>query len=142
MDFMLGENWDRNPIDGSYYSEEVTYNQLKMMQNWLKNNSEDTYSAWSQMADKKDIHGGTLGDLGGLNISKNSNGSIELTGFEGMTTEEVAGKIASAYGVTLEGGKMLLADFKNTSLDLRRELNANDFDTGFKNSFETLKTVD
>jgi hypothetical protein len=93
------------------------------------------------MAEGKDIHGDKLGDLGGLTIGKNADGSIALNGFEGMTSEEVAQRIAAAYGVTDEAGKMLLTDFKNYSLNLARELNANDFETAFKDSLGELNTI-
>lgn len=136
-DFMFGKDWDKD-LEG-----DVLLNRIKHYRDWLKNNSEDTYSAWKDIAEGRSITGGQLNydALGTLRITKNANGSIDLNGFEGMTSKEVAGRIAEAYGTSELGGDVLLTGFKNYSLDLKKELNINDFNTALQDSIAGLKYI-
>jgi hypothetical protein len=49
--------------------------------------------------------------------------------------------ISDAYNVSENYAKMMLADFKNYSLDLAHELNANDYSAGLESAYESLKSV-
>ena len=137
LDFMFGENWDKG-LEGDELVAQMQY-----LNEVLKRNSEDMQASWADLAAGKDVYGNAINKaaLGSLEVNELPNGAFEFTGFEGMTTDEMVGRIQEAYRVSKEYAAMMVTDFKNYSIDLAKELNANDFETGFENAYKELEYI-
>lgn len=142
LDFLF-PGWD----DGLQGEELLA--RMEYLTNKLKGNSTNMRSAWSDLASGKDVYGKEIafdeGSKWGAEdlLVKDTGSSIMLTGWEGkgMTTQDMVEWISDAYSVSENYAKMMLADFKNYSLDLAHELNANDYSAGLESAYESLKSV-
>jgi TP901 family phage tail tape measure protein len=143
FDLLFGPQWrqktdeDGNIIDlaGDELVEKMTY-----MNEKLRQNSEDMRQSWADLAAGKDIYGEAAGDLGGLSIVDTGQ-KIELTGFEGMTTQDILEKLQNAYHVSETYAEMMLGDFKNYSADLAKELKENDYAAAVQEMYDSARLV-
>lgn len=137
LDFLLGPDWDEG------YEEDALFERMKYIRDQLEKNSTDMQASWKNLSEGKDFYGegANMSALGGLNINQLKDGSMELTGFEGMTTDQVVAHLAEAYRVSEEYAEMMLADFSNYSINLRQEMEKNDVAAGLKAAYEELNTT-
>ena len=108
----------------------------------LGRNSSNMRASWLDLAKGKDVFGNEISTEGPVKVEQLEDGSISLTGFEGMTTDELVSWIAEAYNVSKDYAKMMLGDFKNYSEDLALELMANDYSVGIEKAYEDLNEVE
>lgn len=136
LDFLFGEDWD----DG--LSGEALVAKMQQLRDFMGKNTEDMRASWADLAAGVTPEGGVVNKaaLGSLNIQDKGT-EISVTGFNGMTTEEVVGRIAEAYDVSKEYAQMMLTDLKNYSIDLAAELNENDLTAGLKKAYEELEAI-
>ena len=136
LDFLFGEDWD----DG--LSGDALAAKMQQLRDFMGKNTEDMRASWAELAAGMTPEGGIVDQsaLGSVKIQDNGD-NISLTGFEGMTTEELVGRISEAYDVSKEYAQMMLADMKNYSIDLAEELNANDYAAGLEKAYEKLKEI-
>ena len=143
LDFLF-PGWDKG-LEG-----DALVKKMKKMTNKLKelNKNENMRPAWSDLAEGKDVYGNKIDFDKDSGRTKNdvkvtdTGKEIKLTGYEGMTTNEMVAWIADAYNVSENYAKMMLTDFKNYSSDLAQELNKNDYTAGLEAAYEKLNTVD
>ena len=141
LDFLF-PGW-RDDLEGDALVEK-----MKQMTKKVGENATNMRRSWSDLAEGEDVYGNEI------TFDENSRRTIDdiriedtgeeivLTGYEGMTTNEMVAWIADAYNVSENYAKMMLTDFKNYSSDLAQELNKNDYTAGLENAYEKLKSVD
>ena len=135
LDFMFGEGWDDN-LSGDALVERMNY-----LSGVMEQNSADMRASWADLAAGKDVYGNTFNKSAlGFNVTDTGE-KIDITGFEGMTTDQIVSNIQNAYKVSEDYAKMMLADFKNYSIDLAAELNANDLTAGIEAAYDELNYV-
>lgn len=140
LDFLF-PGW-RDDLEGDALVEK-----MKQMTKKVKENATNMRRSWSDLADGEDVYGNeiTFDENSGRTIDdvivEDTGEEIILTGYEGMTTNELVTWIADAYNVSENYAKMMLTDFKNYSSDLAQELNKNDYIAGLENAYEKLKSV-
>ena len=150
LDFLLGPNWDKGedgkPLKGDAYAKRMEQAVAE-----LGKNRENLGNSWRNLAQGKNFWGEEIDttitedgytklDGSSLMLKQNADGSVDLEGFEGMTTEELVSELADAYGTSEEYAEMMLGDFANYSTELKQELDLNDYEEGFKQAYENLNT--
>ena len=141
LDFLF-PGW-RDDLEGDALVEK-----MKQMTKKVGENATNMRRSWSDLAEGEDVYGNeiTFDENSGRTIDdirvEDTGEEIVLTGYEGMTTNEMVAWIADAYNVSENYAKMMLTDFKNYSSDLAQELNKNDYTAGLENAYEKLKSVD
>ena len=133
LDFLF-PGWRKSGKDLEYFVKQ------------LEANASNMRTSWADIAKGKDAFGNDISLEGeyqnDIKIEELEDGSISLTGFEGMTTNELVSWIADAYNVSKNYAQMMLADFKNYSKDLAMELMKNDYSTGIKEAYEKLGQIE
>jgi hypothetical protein len=102
-------------------------------------------ASWADLAGGKDVYGEKVAyeDYTGKRPMVSDLGNeIKISGFEGMSTTEMTAWIMDAYNVSKTYAEMMLADFKNYSIDLATELKANDFSEGMEKAYDRLHTIE
>lgn len=134
LDFLFGEGWDKG------LTGDALVNRMQEMSKVMEANSADMRASWADIAAGKTWDGQALQGNLGFQV-QDLGGEIKLSGYEGMTTDEMVSNIQEAYNVSENYAKMMLTDFKNYSADLAQELNANDYAAGIKKAYENLETI-
>jgi hypothetical protein len=136
LSFLFGDDWD----DG--LSKDALVAKMQQLRDFMGENTEDMRASWAGLAAGVTPEGGVVNQsaLGSVKVQDNGN-NISLTGFEGMTTEELVGRISEAYDVSKEYAQMMLTDLKNYSIDLAEELNTNDYNAGLKKAYDELEYI-
>lgn len=135
LDFMFGEDWDKG------LTGDALVQKMQQLRDVMGENSSDMRASWADLAAGQDWEGNAI-DKSKLGFNLQDIGSdIKLTGFEGMTTDQMVQNIAEAYNVSENYAKMMLTDFKNYSADLAQELNKNDYSAGLKEAYDELNSV-
>ena len=130
LDYLFTENWDEN------LNPEGRLVKMEELGDVLKKNSENMSDLWGRLAQDAAWQTGLKGS--GLGVSKDANGEITFTGYEGMGTQEQVNALVEASKVAAENGsgfeiseamaKLMITDFKNYSRDYEYLMATNERD--------------
>ena len=123
LDYMFGNNW-RTDAEGNALSSDQIAQQMQYYTQALGKNSENMEKAWTNLqagynlTGRQKLTSEQKDALGNLQIGRKG-GEILLSGYEGMTTQDIVSRIAEGYGVSETFAAMMVADYKNYSKDFR-----------------------
>lgn len=144
-DLLLGEGWrQKTDEDGNLIGlrgDELVEQERYIIEK-LRQNAEDMRQSWADLAAGKDFYGNDIaeGSLGNLSIVDTGQ-RIDLSGYTGMTTDQILDTLMEAYNVSRTYAEMMLADFKNYSADLAAELDENDYIAAVKAMYENANYI-
>ena len=130
FDFYFGDDWDQGATNTDELKKIMDARAADLAQ--LQNNMRP---AWQELADMEDQSA-----LGGMSVTSDGK-EITLTGYEGLTTDEIVSRLQEATGKSREYAEMMLTDFKNYSLDLAQELQQNDLVAGVEEAYKVLGEI-
>ena len=143
LDYLLGPDWDAGVEYGKGYEEKLRYASQQ-----ISKNANNMSHSWRNLASNKDFWGNAVElnednaeSWGKLQVKNDGKGGVELTGFEGMTTDELVSTLADAYNVSKEYAELMLTDFSNYSSDLMYELDKNDYTVSIEKAAAALRTT-
>ena len=130
FDFYFGNDWDQGATNEDELKKiiDARAEDLSKFENNMR-------PAWQEIADMEDQSA-----LGGMSVSSDGK-KITLSGYEGLTTDEIVTRLQQATGKSREYAEMMLVDFKNYSLDLAKELQQNDLVAGVEESYKELGEI-
>lgn len=112
LDFFFGPDWDKDQF-GKALSGDALKAKMQELTNIIGNGEEGFKKAWSNLLNGKD-----------------------LSQFDGMSSEQIVGKIMEETGYSEQYAQMLLTYMKNINPDFAAALQTTDLRTGLDNAFK------